>query len=236
VSAGRILGTGVSRVPHEQAFLGFVRRASRHVHRRIRRLAHFGHYYIYHYRIPPVDGQANRPLVDHLEVHVIKSRSDIACLVAAGYEDPRVKVVAMDRRLAAGAVAVCGYISRQFAYVGWTATTLRAKQSFDRLPYDVAFDEGEAATGGAWTAPAFRGLGLYRYMFGRELDYLRCVGRTSCSYAIAVGNVASQSGQAIYCLTACARARSMRVLSKRWWTEQPVSGPCPSLSRWGRLR
>jgi len=178
-----------------------------------------------------VDEDRFQPAVEHLEVRTVESREDVARLVEDGFEAPCVKIRSMERRLAAGAFAVCGFVDGRLAYIGWVATSAQAKQSFDRLPYRVAFDEGEAVTGGAWTAPCFRGLGLYRYMFGRELDYLRVLGRTSCRNAIAVGNIGSQRGQAIYGAEVCARARSVRVLGKRWWSEQPMSGPCPSLAR-----
>ena len=78
----------------------------------------------------------------------------------------------------ARARAVCAFVDRQFAYIGWVVTSANAKRSFDPLPYHVAFDQGEGATGGAWTVPTFRGLGLHRYVFGRGLALLRRKGCT----------------------------------------------------------
>jgi hypothetical protein len=127
-------------------------------------------------------------------------------------------------------VAVCGFASRRLAYIGWVATSAEAKRSFDRLPYLVDFADGEAATGGAWTVPAYRGLDLYRYMFGRELDYLRREGRTVCCNAISFANRASQRGQAVYGAQVCARVRMRRLAGFIRWDEEPMSGPCPSLS------
>lgn len=124
---------------------------------------------------------------------------------------------------------VAAYVSGKLAYMGWTATTGRAKNSFDRLPYRVDFAGGEAATGGALTLPAFRGLGLYRYVFGHELEYLRRKGRAVCCNAIPVGNYASQRGQAVHGALVCARARHVRILGFERWREWPLSGPCPSV-------
>jgi hypothetical protein len=195
-----------------------------------RRVAHVGEYYVYRYPLPEVDPDANRPQVEGLEVRVLDSLNDLRALVECGYEDPRTRVVAVERRLVAGAVAVCGFANRRLAYVGWVAMSQQAKLSFDRLPYHVAFDRGEAATGGAWTAPECRGAGLYHFMFGRELDVLRRRGRLVCRNAIAVDNYPSQRGQASYGAQVCARGRLIHILGRRRWTETPISGPCPSLS------
>ena len=187
-------------------------------------------YYIYRYPIPSIAPHAFRPEVERLQSRAVASIEDVTRLVAEGVEDPRMKVRTMERRLAAGAVAMCIYVGTDLGYVGWMSTCPQAKRSFDRLPYRVAFDEGEAATGGAWTVPAYRGLGLYRYGFGCELHYLKQGGSVVCCNAIAVGNIASQRGQAVYGARVRARARCVRVLGVFKWTECPMSGPCPSLS------
>ncbi len=209
---------------------GFAKGVLRHIGMLMRRVAYVGDYYVYRYPVPAVDLAANRPRVEGLEIRVLDSLADMNALVECGCEDPRTRVVAVEPRLAAGAVAVCGFADCRLAYVGWVAFSLPAKLSFDCAPYKVAFEDGEAVTGGAWTAPEYRGTGLYRYMFGRELLLLRERGRTMCRNVIAVGNAASQRGQAGYGAQVCARGRLIRVLGWRRWTETPMSGPCPSLS------
>jgi hypothetical protein len=218
--------------------VGCLRGAGRFLRWTLRDVVHSGEYYIYRYPIPVVQSEVNRPQVEGFEVRIVRSADDLAALRQDGYEHPGGKVRAMPRRLRSGAVAVCGFVSRRLAYVGWVATSAEAKRSFDRLPYRVDFADGEAATGGAWTVPAYRGLGLYRYMFGQELDYLRREGRTVCCNAIGVANRASQRGQAIYGAQVCARVRVRRLAGFTRWDEEPMSGPCPSLnnsdsaSRW----
>jgi len=208
---------------------GLAKRALRRFRTLARRVAHVGTYYIYRYPISRIDENRFRPAVEHLEVRTLESLDGVARLMEQGFEDPREKVCSMERRLAAGAFAVCAFVHGRLAYIGWVATSAQAKRSFDPLPYHVAFDEGEGATGGAWTAPRFRGLGLYRYVFGIELDLLRRKGRTVCCNPISVRNLASQRGQAFYEARVCARARAIRILSFKRWTEWPMSGPCPSL-------
>jgi hypothetical protein len=220
----------------QEGVWGLAKGIVRHTRGLVRRVAHVGSYYVYRYPIPLVDENRFRPAVEHLEVRTVESLEDVARLVDDGFEDPRARTRSMERKLAAGAFAVCAFVEGRLAYIGWVATSAPAKRSFDPLPYHVAFDEGEGATGGAWTVPRFRGLGLYRYVFGLELDLLRRKGRTVCCNSISVHNLASQRGQAFYEARVCARARSVRVLRKRWWTEQPMSGPCPSLSRAEKAR
>jgi len=214
----------------QEGLTGFASGLLRHIRVLLRRVACAGDYYVYRYPIPEVDPDANRPRVGNLEVRVVDSLADISALVECGYEDPRTRAVTVERRLAAGAVAVCGFVDHRIAYVGWVALSLPAKLSFDAGPYRVAFDDGEAVTGGAWTAPEYRGTGLYRYMFWRELALLRQRGRTVYRNVIAVGNVASRRGQAGYGAQVCARGRLTYVLGWSRWTETPMSGPCPSLS------
>ena len=213
----------------EEGVSGLAKGMIRHGRIVSRRVLSVSDFYIYRYPISFFDESRFRPEVEHLDVREVESLKQVGLLVAEGLEDPRVKVRSMTQRLAAGAVALCLFADERLAYVGWMATTARAKWSFDRLPYRVAFDDGEAATGGAWTVPQYRGLGLYRYGFGRELRYLRSHGRTVCCNAIPVRNLASQRGQAFYDARVCARARLTRVLGFRKWREWPMSGPCPCL-------
>ena len=212
---------------------GLLRGAWRYARWRLSRLVHIRNFYVYRYPIPEFDVERFRPAVEHLEVRVVESMADCARITGEGLEDPRTKVRSLERRLAAGAVMVSAFVAGKLAYTGWMATTERAKRSFDSLPYRADFAGGEAATGGALTMPAYRGLGLYRYVFGHELDYLRGRGRTVCCNSISVDNHASQRGQAVHEALVCVRARHVRILCFQWWTEQPLSGPCPFVA--GRL-
>ena len=224
------LRSSAAALLRNEGLCGLTKGVFRHARTLLRRVAHTGSYYIYRYPIPCVDENRFRPAVDLLEVRTVESLDDVARLLADGFEDPRAQVRPMERRLAAGAFAVCAFVDKRFAYIGWVATSANAKRSFDQLPYHVAFDRGEGATGGAWTVPGFRGLGLYRYVFGRELGLLRRKGRTVCCNSISIGNIASQRGQAFYEARVCARARAIRILGFKKWSESPMSGPCPSLS------
>ena len=127
-----------------------------------------------------------------VELHVIETREDAYRLVAQGYEDVILGNPHHARRLNSGSIAVCAYVSREFASIDWMAFSETAKRSFDKLSYGVALEKGEVYTGGAFTAMSFRGLGIATYRFGHELCYMRDHGCRLCRNGIAIDNVPSQ--------------------------------------------
>jgi len=218
----------VSRILKDEGVSGLVRATVAMLQRSVKRIAFVGDLYIYRYPVPLTDVHIPVPCIDGVEVHVVKSERDIDALVQEGYEDPRLVMVSTATRLSAGAVAICAFVNKEFAYVGWVALSDVAKRTFDRYPYHVDFEAGEGCTGAAWTAPRFRGAGLYSYVFGHELRFLRDAGRVVCCNAIGPGNVASQRGQARYGAQLCAVGRMYKFLAWHRWVERLAEGPCPS--------
>ncbi|MBN1855686.1 MAG: hypothetical protein JW846_01880 [Dehalococcoidia bacterium] len=220
----------VVRIFKDEGVTGLVRAAVAMVQRSARRIAFIGDFYIYRYPVPLTDVHIPESRIEGVEVHVVESERDIDTLVADGYEDLRFVMVEAGSRLSVGAVAICAFVHKEFAYVGWVALSEPAKRAFDRLPYYVDFEAGEGCTGAAWTTPRFRKAGLYAHVFGHELRYLREAGRTVCCNAIGTGNVASQRGQARYGAQLCAVGRIRRFLVWRRWVMTPAEGSCPSLA------
>jgi len=199
------------------------------VRKHVRRLFLAADYYVYRYPVPACDDLIPSPRLEEVEVKLVETASDMDRLVAEGYEDPREVLQATSRRLASGATGCIAYVGKELASAGWVAFSRQAKESFDPLPYHVDFDCGEACTGGSWTERRFRGRGLYSYVFGHELSYIRGQGRHVCRNAIRVANTASQRGQARYGARLCAVGTLRRVLLWRRWTEREADGACPSL-------
>jgi len=199
------------------------------VRQRVRRLFLAADYYVYRYPVPACDDLIPSPRLEQVEVKLVETASDVDRLVAEGYEDPREVLQHAARRLASGATGCIAYVRKELASVGWVALSQQAKESFDPLPYHVDFHCGEACTGGSWTERRFRGHGLYSYVFGHELAYIRRKGRQVCRNAIRVANTASQRGQARYGAQLCAVGTLRRVLWWRRWTEREAEGACPSL-------
>lgn len=189
-----------------------------------------GESYIYRYEIADVSSLISSPRIEGVEIKFIECDADADRLAVEGYEDPRVVLRHAARRIRAGAVGCIAYVDKQFASAGWVGFCPEAKKTFDSLPYRVAFENGEACTGGSWTERRFRGKGLYAYVFGQELRYLRDCGRTTCRNSIPVGNLPSQLGQSRYGARLCGVGRMTKVLWWRRWTERVAEGDCPSLA------
>ena len=74
------------------------------------------------------------------------------------------------------------------------------------------------------TWPQFRGLGLYTYLCGVRLKYMREHGFTRCRDAVRSDNVASLKGQAWWNPRPCLSGRFIRVLRWTSWREYPYEG------------
>lgn len=162
------------------------------------------------------------PPVAGLEVHVIECEDDADRLVLEGFEDFRLAVRAARRRLESGAVAFCAHVDGTLAHVAWIALSEEAKQSFDVLPYRVAFDKGEGCSGGSWTFPRYRRRGIYRHVLGRRLAYLQSHGCTLCRNATVVDNMPSRRGQEVFPHRIISRARVRRLFGRIRWAEYPL--------------
>lgn len=224
------LGYRLSRLLREESASELLRMGVARAMEWCRRLASTREWYIYRYEVPDVGNIIPTPRLDGVEIKFVECDADADRLVKEGYEDPRVVLRHADRRIRAGAVGCLAYVDKEFASAGWIGFSPDAKRTLDALPYSVDFGTGEACTGSSWTERRFRGRGLYAYVFGHELQYIREHGRTICRNSISVGNLASQLGQSRYGAQLCAVGRTTRVLWWRRWTERIAEGDCPSLS------
>ncbi|MBE9505774.1 MAG: hypothetical protein IMY84_03080 [Chloroflexi bacterium] len=165
----------------------------------------------------PVDAPLER-----LELHVIETVEDADRLAVQGYENTLLTIPHLARTLDSGAVAVCAFVGVEFASIDWMAFSEDAKRSFDRLPYRVEFENGEACTGGAFTAGRFRGKGIGMYRLSQELLYMRDRGYHVCRNAIPVDNVPSQRCVERLGARFCRVGHYRRVLAWTSWKETPV--------------
>ncbi len=74
--------------------------------------------------------------------------------------------------------------------------------------------------GGAWTFPRFRNRGIYQYVTGLRLKYLRDRGCRICRNATLVDNTPSQRGQRRFRPGVVAAARYVRILGWVSWRER----------------
>ncbi len=164
------------------------------------------------------------PEIADLEVVIVEDEEGYRRLVAAGFEVPPFHPSFQPQWLRRGGVAFCAYVHRRLAHIGWVALSAEAKGCCDWLSYRVDFDHGEACWGGAHTWPSFRGLGLYTYVCGLRLQYMREHGFTRCRDAVRIDNVASLRGQAWWHPRPCLTGRFIRVLRWTSWREYPYEG------------
>ncbi len=183
-----------------------------------------GRYYVCEHDLRVVRDEADfRPRVDKLEVRVVRTNAEADAL-PAGW-DPRPFFLTGRRRLGRGATAFCLYVDGEFAHAGWTAESAVAKSLMDCIPYRVDFEHGEACTGGTWTRPKYRGLGLMGYSYFLRLDYLRRQGFVRSRNAVEVNNVASLRAHARFGARRCAIGRYVRIGGWEWWRERPLTTP-----------
>lgn len=189
----------------------------------VRRVVQGGSFLIYEHPLQVRNEADFRPRVDGLEVRVLHSNRDADAL-PAGW-DPRPRFLTARRRLDIGASAFCFYLGGELAHAGWIAFTPEAKPLVDCVPFRVDFERGEACTGGTWTSPKFRGLGLMTYSYFLRLDHLRQRGYVRSRSAVAVENLASQRAHARFSPVVCAVGRYLRVGRWEYWKERPLTRP-----------
>jgi GNAT superfamily N-acetyltransferase len=112
------------------------------------------------------------------------------------------------------------------ANVGWVGLTRRAKECFDRIPYSVDFEHGEAFTGGVFTIPGYRGKGLMFHCLGERLKYLQERGYRVNRDASLTGNVASLRVTERFAGKPRARGFYVRVFRWSYWREKPLERDC----------
>jgi len=157
---------------------------------------------------------------------VLHSNTDADAVVAEGLEDLRMSFIYATRSLNNGAIAFCVYVETKLVHVGWLAVDAQGKRAVDRMPFEVAFESGQACTGGTYTNPRYRGKGLMPYGYYERFEYLRARGFTSSRNSVEVDNIASQKAHARFDPTIYGLGRYRKVL---WWhswqVEQLPGGP-----------
>ncbi|MDY6917881.1 MAG: hypothetical protein SVP26_08070 [Chloroflexota bacterium] len=128
-----------------------------------------------------------------------------------------------DKALDAGAAAICVFAGRELAAISWIALSQEAKDTFGDPPVEVDFSDHEGWTGGVWTNPKYRrmGLGAYRFSKMRQFFLDRDIGISRA--CVEKRNVAALSGSAKVGDVTYAEGRYLRVLWWRSWRETPLT-------------
>lgn len=183
-------------------------------------------YYVYADPVARIQapGEADfKPKVDDYVSKVVTSNEEADELEAQGFEF-RSQVAGAAKRLDKGAMALCTFVGRELACIEWLAMTQPAHDSLGEPPYSVRFSHNEAFSGGLWTNPRYRRLGLRRYSSFKALGLLQENGIETTRTAIAKDNVAAQTSRPAFLPGPCAEGRYLRILWWRSWKEMPLAG------------
>ncbi len=184
-------------------------------------LFEYGKYYVYEQSIKERDEAAFLPKIRDYTVHVVNNNREADELEAKGF---KFRSFSMNTRsyLDKGAIAVCIFVGQELAHIGWIALTEEAKKEFDYIPFPIDFTKREAAAGGAFTNPKYRGKGLMEYGILSRHDFLRGIGIKTTRYTVKTNNIASQRAVAKFGAKAISIGRYIRILWWHSWKQTPL--------------
>jgi len=180
-------------------------------------------YYLFESTIGELQEVDFLPKIGNVTYKMVSSNQQASELAATGLEF-RPPFVDARKSLDRGATAVCFFVGRELAHIGWVATNEEAKKCIDPLPFHVDFANKQACTGSSWTNPKYRGKGLMAYGYMKRLQFLRENGVKKCRNAVETDNVAPQKVLARFNARICGKARQLRIL--RWrccYKETPIT-------------
>jgi hypothetical protein len=180
-----------------------------------------GNYYLYEHDLKEMAESEFLPRIRDYTFRIISSNKQADELNGLG-SDFRSYVVKARTGLDKGAVAFCFFINGELAHIGWVALNEEAKNTFDSLPYQVDFSHNQACTGGTWTNPKFRGKGLMVYGYYERFRFLMGKGVKSSRNAVDMSNYISQKAHARFSHRIYAKARYLKVLTRKSFKETPV--------------
>jgi GNAT superfamily N-acetyltransferase len=200
---------------------GFTPLLRRSLSRVAQRFLHHESCYLYELALVDRDEADFRPRADNYTLKVFRSGEEADDWAAAAGFDFRERHLGAANKLEGGAIAFCAFIGRQLAHIGWVAMSPEAKAAMRQAPYRVDFPNGEACTGGMWTDPRYRRLGLARYVYFKRCQFLRDNGKAVSRNAVRVDNVAGQGVMERFGARIYAKGRILRVLGWSNWNEKP---------------
>lgn len=179
-------------------------------------------YYLYEHPLLEKEEADFMPVAQNVTANIVFSNDEADVLAAEGFEF-RSRFINARRMLDNGAVALCIFVGKEIAHITWLAMTKEAKNTFDSLPYEVDFLNKEACTGGTFTIPKYRGLGLMGYGIFKKFQLLRELGIERVRHAVRVDNMASRKPYERFNHKIYAKARYLRILRWRLWKELPLT-------------
>ncbi len=162
------------------------------------------------------------PRVDGFTAMIVSSNEEADELEACGLTF-RAQIRNARRSLDSGAAASCLFVDKKLAHIGWAAFTREGQKSIGNPPFSVDYSNHEACSGGSWTHPEYRRLGLQRYSRLVLLRFMLQKGIRIKRAATAKNNPAAEEIRREYPLGLWGEGRYLRVLWWKSWKERPLS-------------
>jgi len=173
--------------------------------------------------LPDLDRADFMPRISNFTLKLVSSNEEADSLELEGLEF-RSQVHYARKALDRGATASCIFVGQELANIGWVALTQEAKDCLRDLPYRVDFSNEEACTGGAWTNPKYRAMGIQTYGHLKRLEFLQAKGIQTKRSVIAKNNLASQRSRAKLARPGPhAEGRYLKILRWESWKERQFS-------------
>ncbi|HEX7475517.1 MAG TPA: hypothetical protein VF318_06070, partial [Dehalococcoidales bacterium] len=177
-------------------------------------------YYLYEHSMQDRAEANYKPKIKDFMFTIVSTKQEADKLISSGF-NLHLNVTDARHRLDKGAIAFCVFIGQDLASIGFIATTQDAMDSLNQPPIKVNFSKGEVCTGGGWTNPKYRALGLATYLYFKRLQSLKDEGKVIARAAVLKDNIASHKTHARFAPRIWAEGHASRVLWHIFWKEIP---------------
>lgn len=171
--------------------------------------------------IPTLNEADFMPKISNFIPKVVSSNVEADQLEAQGFEF-RSQIPDARELLDGGAIALCIFVGRELANMGWLVTSQQAMDILGGPPCRVDFAGKEIVGMGAWTNPKYRRLRLRAYNRFMSLQVSRERGVEVKRGVIAKRNVAAMKSRPAV-NPPCAEGRYLRILWWKSWKETPLT-------------
>lgn len=177
-------------------------------------------YYLLEHTIEDSNEADFMPAVEDFTFKIIETSKQLENLVTSGFDFKEEDInFNFTGSLDMGATAFCIFIKHKLAHVGWVATTEKAKNTFENLPYRIDFSNGQVCSGGTVTAPRYRGMGLMTYSYFKRFQFLKGKGVLCSRSAVNTRNIVAQKVHARFGHVIYGQLRHLKVLFWESWRE-----------------
>jgi hypothetical protein len=162
------------------------------------------------------------PKIQNSTHRIVETIEQLDELSNTGFDLSLIDIDQYRYRLDKGATLSLLFVDRELGYTGWAVLTEEAKNTFNRYPYKVDFENNEICRGASWTNPKYRRQGLSYYSSYKEEQFLIGKGANKSRAIVLSNNIASQNGNDKAGSKLVAKARYFRIFGLQFWRERPV--------------